>query len=183
MRHTSSSGFTLIEAMVVISLTAILVAIGVPSFRTFTATRAVTAHVSELAGAIRLARAEAIKRGTNVTICRTADPNADPPVCSNGDWATGWVVFVDRGTVGAFDAGTDLVIQVQNALGNSGGIAHAGLQPQIRFRANGMAPGSNANFQFRPPLDPGDDNYERLSRLMCLSVTGSTRISTTGNCG
>ncbi|PPE67169.1 GspH/FimT family pseudopilin [Caldimonas caldifontis] len=176
MRPTPSSGFTLIEALVVIALAAILVAVGVPSFRSFTANRAVSAHVSDLASALRLARTEAIKRGIPVTVCRTGDANAAQPTCSNGgDWSSGWLVFVDRETRGQVDDG-DVVIRVQQGYGNSGGITRAG-SAFLTFLPSGIAPGVAGSFLLRPNIPEGDPNYERLSKMMCTNFTGATRLA------
>ncbi len=168
------TGFTLLEAMITISILAILLAIAVPSFQNFTASRAVTGHVSDLAGSIRLARAEAIKRGTRVTICRTDDAEAATPGCAAGDWATGWLVFVDRGTAGTVDP-DDIIVRVQQSLPNSGGITRTP-NNAISFQPSGVAPGAQSNFLFRPPLAASSSQYSRLSRRMCMNNTGATRL-------
>ncbi|MCM5679656.1 GspH/FimT family pseudopilin [Schlegelella sp. S2-27] len=176
MKSKPSAGFTLIEALVVISITAILVAIGVPSFQSFVAGRAVIGQVSEVASALRLARAEAIKRGAPVTVCRTEDPQAETPACAaDGDWATGWVVFVDRGATGVVDD-TDVVVQVHDAVVNSGGITRVGTTA-ITFLASGVAVGAAGSFMFRPTVPEGTDDYTRLSRLVCVNFVGSTRMA------
>lgn len=183
MRPISTSGFTLIEALVVIALTAILVAYGVPSFRTFNAGRAVTAHVAELSGTLRLARAEAIKRGAPVTVCQTADPNAAEPQCANGaDWSSGWLIFVDRGTQGAFDPG-DVLVQAQNAVPNSGGIRRISGSAFITFLPTGVAQAAvDGRFCVRPPLPTGDADFVRLTRTVVVNSTGSTRLADGTGC-
>ena len=181
MKRKPAAGFTLIEALVVISITAILVAIGVPSFRNFVAGRAVTAQVNELAVTLRLARTEAIKRGTLVTVCRSEDPEGDTPTCSgDGDWSSGWIAFVDRATRGQFDEG-DMIIRVQSAFDNSGGITRAG-GAVISYWPSGVARAAAGNFMFRPRLDAGDANFETLSRRMCTSMVGATRLAEGGAC-
>ncbi len=81
------SGFTLIELMVVISILAILLGIGVPSFRATIEGNRITTVANDLVGALQFARSEAVKRGTNVTLCSSSDQ----ATCS-GAWADGWVV-------------------------------------------------------------------------------------------
>ncbi|WP_281915584.1 GspH/FimT family pseudopilin [Caldimonas thermodepolymerans] len=181
MNSRSNRGFTLIELLAVISIMGVLIAIGVPSFRTFVAGRAVTGHVSEIASAMRLARAEAIKRGAPVTLCRTTEPDSDEPSCSSGDWTTGWVIFVDRGTQGQFNAETDQVVQVHGPVTNSGGITRSG-SASITFLPSGVATGAAGSFTFLPTLPEGDANFARLRRVVCVNFVGSTRMSTTGTC-
>jgi type IV fimbrial biogenesis protein FimT len=158
-------GFTLVEAMVVMSIIAILMAVAVPTFRDFTASRAVAAQISDFAGTLRLARTEAIKRGRAVIVCRTGDPQAMAPTCDSGsDWRDGWLVMQG-----------DNLIRLQSSYANSGGIESAGVAT-ITFRPTGIAPAtSEAVFIFRPPLPSGTAAWTSLSRRICVGVTGVTR--------
>jgi type IV fimbrial biogenesis protein FimT len=161
----ASRGFTLVEAMVVMSIIAILMAVAVPTFRDFTASRAVAAQISDFAGALRLARTEAIKRGRNVVVCRTSDPQAATPSCDAGsDWRSGWLVMQG-----------DNLIRLQSSYANSGGIQSGGVDT-ITFRPTGIAPAaSEATFVFRPPLPTGNASYNSLTRRICIGFTGVTR--------
>jgi len=80
------SGFTLIELMVVISILAILLGIGVPSFRATIEGNRITTVANDLVGALQFARSEAVKRGTNVVLCSSNDQTT----CT-GAWINGWV--------------------------------------------------------------------------------------------
>ena len=87
-----SSGFTLVELMVVIGMVVLLFSLAVPSFTAMIENTKVTIQTNELVSALNLARSEAIKRGARVTVCKSADGAA----CTNaGDWTQGWLVFVD----------------------------------------------------------------------------------------
>ena len=91
-------GFTLIELMITISIAAILLAIGIPSMRDMIQQNRLTGNVNEFVAANMLARSEAIKRGTPVTLCRSvnAESASGSNACSGtaGDWNTGWIVVV-----------------------------------------------------------------------------------------
>ena len=126
-----NSGFTLIELMVTISVLAILLAIAVPNFQSFILNSRLTATTNDLASAFAVARSEAVKRATRVTVCKSANPEAASPTCSAGaSWQNGWIVFVDSATAGTVD-GTD-----------SGNILRV-FQPTV---SNGMAIDGGANF-------------------------------------
>lgn len=95
--HTPPShvqaGLSLIELMITLSILAILLAVAIPSFQSTAATNRLTTAASQFQGALALARTEAIRRGTRVTVCvRNGD------VCTNAaarNWANGWIVFED----------------------------------------------------------------------------------------
>lgn len=126
-----NSGFTLIELMVTISVLAILLSIAVPSFQSFVLNSRLTATTNDLASALAVARSEAVKRATRVTVCKSANSGAASPTCSTGaNWQDGWIVFVDGATAGTVD-GTD-----------SGNILRV-FQPTV---SNGIAISSGANF-------------------------------------
>lgn len=74
-------GFTLIELMVTATLIAVLLGVGVPSFRSFMDTQRVKSAAFDVAAALVLARSEAIKRNKVITMA---------PV--SGAWENGWTV-------------------------------------------------------------------------------------------
>ncbi|MEJ2694479.1 MAG: GspH/FimT family pseudopilin, partial [Candidatus Thiodiazotropha sp.] len=86
------SGFTLIEMMVTLAVGIILLAIGVPSFINMVSSNQAASYSNDVVGALRLARSEAVKRSSTVTICAG---NNDLSGCSAGTWNNGWVVFDD----------------------------------------------------------------------------------------
>ncbi len=99
-RMRRSRGFTLIELMVTIAVLAIALAVTVPSFREFVRRNHLAAATNNVASALALARSEAVKRATRVT------------VAPSSNWTSGWQVFVDdpvTGTVGVYDAGETLL--------------------------------------------------------------------------
>src|SRR4051812_49326639 len=77
----SQRGFTLIELMVTIAVAAILLAIVVPSFRTFTQSQRIKSGSFELYSALALARSEAVKQRANVTV-----------TANSGGWNKGWTI-------------------------------------------------------------------------------------------
>ena len=127
-----SRGFTLIELLVVLTIGAILIAAAVPSFQWFIATTRTSNGANTLVAAFELARSEAIRRNTVVSVCRTLDPNATEATvaCSNaagggyavGDWGSGWVMFEKRGAtaVGTYENGVDFILQRQQPVGIGG---------------------------------------------------------------
>lgn len=89
----SNHGFTLIELMITVVVLAILLAIGVPSFREFYLNNRITSNINMLNSHVLLARSAAIKRNRLASLC--SNPG-DGPACGAPDWSRGWVVFIDR---------------------------------------------------------------------------------------
>ncbi len=78
----AARGFTLIEMLVTLTVLAILMGVGVPSFRSFIAGQRVKTVSYDLMTALMQARSEAVKRNTSVTIA---------PVVA-GNWVSGWTL-------------------------------------------------------------------------------------------
>lgn len=91
MSSTCYHGFTLIEAMVVVAIVAIIGAIAAPSFRDLLRNNRLSAASSTLQVSLSLARSEAAKRGSDSRVTVAANGTA-------GQWDNGWTVFVDKTT-------------------------------------------------------------------------------------
>jgi type IV fimbrial biogenesis protein FimT len=108
----ADSGFTLIELLTVSAVIAILLAIGVPSFRYVTTANRASAEINGLLGDMQFARAEAIREGQWVTICASSDGLT----CAGGagnNWNIGWIVFSDPPDTGVFNSATDSYLKQQ----------------------------------------------------------------------
>lgn len=94
-------GFTLIELLVTVAVAAILLAVAVPSFRTFIQNAQLSNSADGFLTAIQRARSEAITRGDAVLLCRTADPSSDTCGTSGAnEWSRGWLMYVVRNFTG-----------------------------------------------------------------------------------
>lgn len=95
-------GFTISELLVVMAIVAILLGIGVPSYRYITNSYRLSAEVNSLLGDLQYARAEAIKEGQTVIVCASIDG----ATCANNSvWQEGWIVFPDYNNNGQIDPG------------------------------------------------------------------------------
>ena len=61
----------------------------------------ITGAANDVMGGLHFARSEAIKRRVPVTLCTSADPLNNNPVCDASALLTGWVAFVDPNQNGA----------------------------------------------------------------------------------
>lgn len=78
------SGLTLVELMVTLAVAIIVLAIGIPAFTTMSARDMSAASVNALVTALQQARAEAISRGTGVSV-----------QAESSDWLNGWFTCCD----------------------------------------------------------------------------------------
>jgi type IV fimbrial biogenesis protein FimT len=168
-----SSGFTIIELMVVLGIAAILIGLAVPQLTHYIALKSVNNQVSALASTLRLARSEAYNRNGTVTVCASANPEATAPTCSgSADWSTGWIVFRDFPPLRTRET-RDPLIQVQPGFTNSAGIATTGANYTISFFSNGISVGNQGTtFTFTSSATGAN----RVTRQVCVSTLGSSRI-------
>jgi type IV fimbrial biogenesis protein FimT len=105
-----------IELMITVAVCGVLAAVVVPELSTFLKNSSLRGSTYDLLSAVTIARSEAVKRGSRVILCRTADPHASTPACGGAtkDWSTGWLVFVAEDTDDDFDAGTDVLVTTGN---------------------------------------------------------------------
>lgn len=89
IRLKAPRGFTLIELMVAIAVLAILLGIAVPSFNDATLSSKLGSYANSLVASANLARGEAIKRNTTVTLCVSANGTS---CATTGGWEQGWIV-------------------------------------------------------------------------------------------
>lgn len=78
-RRFASSGFSLVELMVVIAILAILATMAAPAMQGQIASSHVTAATNDLLTTLANARSEAVRRSTTITVSATG-----------GDWKKGW---------------------------------------------------------------------------------------------
>jgi type IV fimbrial biogenesis protein FimT len=107
-----AGGYNIVELMVALSIGAIVMGIGISSYRYVTNSNRVSTEVNALLGDMMLARSEAIKQGQPVSVC----PSAGGTACdATTNWQKGWIVFSDVNGDGAFTVGSDTLLRVQKA--------------------------------------------------------------------
>jgi type IV fimbrial biogenesis protein FimT len=110
MGKMHAEGVTLIELLVTLAVLAAVLAIGIPAFGDFFANNRMSAAVNDMVSALHLARSEAVKRRSTITLCASSDWQSGSPSCTaaNGP-EQGWIVFADPNANAVRDAGEAIV--------------------------------------------------------------------------
>lgn len=193
-----SRGFTLVEMLVVITISAILIAVAVPSFQWTIARNRISDASNLILSNLEYARMEASRRGNTVAMCRSLDvvtpscSSAPTATADGNDWAVGWVVFekapgnVDESTV---EAGDQVIFRQQgDGTGGARVMIHSSIGGNERYayrpRGTGGVVGGAATFaiDYGPVLtpisaarDPATIALTNAARCLVLNILGSAR--------
>ena len=190
MGKMHAEGVTLIELLVALSVMAIVLTLGIPSFTDFLASNRMSAASNDLVSAMHLARSEAIKRRQPVTVCASENAAAPNPGCSAAaSPGIGWLVFVDDDGDATVDGGELIIsahgplpesIQVNSAWGNGGdGAPFYAAFDQTGLRSDLPAAGSRSLTDIQLCDDRGDRNVGgglAAGRWIQLAATGRPQL-------
>ncbi len=151
-----SRGFTLIELLIVVFITSILLAVGIPSFQTMLKNNRLTVAANELAGALSYARMEAVRRGNTVIFGQR----------NGADWTGGMVVWQDADGDNTLDAGEEL--RLWEPLAGGGTMTTA--QNRLTFRSNGTVDTATT-------ITLCDDRTAETGRELALLISGTFSIT------
>lgn len=179
MKITSrrASGFTLIEALVTISIAAILASIAIPSFNKMLESNRVSAASNDFLSALMLTRSEAAKRSISVSICTSSNNTS----CATDidDYSAGWIIFTDCNgdkvittTATTCDLDGDGVNDPDQILRVEGGlkgvsITSSGAPDAYTYRFSGRAP--NESFNIGVASD-------KITKKISVALTGRAKL-------
>jgi type IV fimbrial biogenesis protein FimT len=134
------TGFTLYELLITTAIVGIVIAYGIPNLADFTANSRMTAAANDLHSTFYLARSEAARAKTNVSICASANAMDPDPDCG-GTFEDGWIVFLDPDGLVTHDAG-EAILRRHEALDDRVSISTPGMQDYFSFSASGLGRGN-----------------------------------------
>lgn len=175
MRQPASAraaGYSLVETLVALGVAGVMGAVGLPKMSDNLSRRHVDSAIQSLSTALRLARAEALKRGEIVTVCpRDASAGESSAVCAAGghDWSAGWLVFVDRGDRGVL-GDEDLLLWFHQPARHAPQVA-ATIQT-ISFQGSGVSLSAASHMDFLP----NGRQDSPSARRVCINKPGRLRV-------
>ena len=167
--------------LVGLALLGAVLTFGIPAARDFAARTSVAAGADALLEALNTARMEALNRNAQVTICKSSSSRGRFPTCvdSTAEWSEGWVVFLDRGAIGAIDP-SDKVISTGRSSGKVESVSERPTRlASITFNPVGPITGPTATLEVRLASSVTQGTFERV---ICLSVLGRAHIAKAGSC-
>ena len=108
MFRRPASGFTLYEVLITMVIVGIILSFGVPNVAEFRQNSRISNTANNLLSSFQLARSEAARSKTIVTICASANPKVPDPQCG-GTFDAGWIIFLDTDGDIVVDAGDDVL--------------------------------------------------------------------------
>lgn len=175
------AGVTLLELLAVVAIVAILMSIGVGSYRNITISSRISGEINGLLGDMQYARSEAIKQGQNVVIC--VSTSGTDCAANNTNWNQGWIVFVDVNGTKSTGGNAALVLRQQAAFSaNSGGgtsdTLTDGVTSSVSFDREGLALGLLTTMSGNGgAVIPLHDPTHNPQRTRCLQVTNVGNVS------
>ncbi len=94
MKILRVNAFTLYELLITVIIVGIVLAFGIPNLSEFMKNSRLTSVANDLLSTFHLARSEAARSKTNLTICASANSMSTTANCS-GTFNDGWIIFTD----------------------------------------------------------------------------------------
>ncbi len=95
MSRATQRGFTVYELLITMLVIGIILSIGVPSMSDFTRNSRISGTANDLHASFALARSEAARSKSNITICASANSMDATAACGGATFDDGWIIFID----------------------------------------------------------------------------------------
>ncbi|WP_372880678.1 GspH/FimT family pseudopilin [Psychromonas sp.] len=149
-----NSGFTVVELLITLALGAILLFIGIPSFKETSSSSNMISSSNEMVGAFNYARMEAVKRGNTVFLGQR----------DGSSWTGGLVVWIDADADSSFDTGEEL--RLWEPLKSGSTVVSSNSRTSFVFKASGEV--NNADV-----LKLCDDRSGEQGRQIEILISGA----------
>ena len=175
------AGVTLVELLTVSVLVAILLAIGMPSYRYVTTNNRMASESDALLGDLQFARAEAIREGQQVSVCVSKTGTSCDLATSPPAWQEGWIIYTDPNNVTTVDA-NDPLVRADTGFSSNGDTFQSSINTiyQINFSGNGFANLGVASMMIKLHDPTGSSQYTRCILITQAGMMSVVTTTTTG---
>jgi type IV fimbrial biogenesis protein FimT len=169
-RDVHGGGFTLLELLTTIAVAAVLAALSIPMYTSFVRNQRVKTAAFDLSYALTLARGEALKRNSPVTVS-----------ASTNGWKFGWSVSTTGGTpITVYSHETPTYLNSSNTA-----VSYLTVTPAsgnvVTYNGSGRLAGAVSSFKI---ASAAGSATQILPRCVTIDLSGLPRgtVSTSGNC-
>ena len=174
MKKTTQTGFTLVELILTMALLGILATIAFSSFGTLIQSNRIATQSNDFMSALMLARSEALKRNSRITVCRSVNGSA---CATSGGWEQGWIIFADTDNDATVDVG-ETIVQVYSALNaNSSLQGETNVAAYISYIPTGITQLVGGSTQSGTLVMCDDRGWGEAARAIIIRATGRPRVA------
>jgi len=138
MEKRTQNGFSLYELMITLLIVGVILSLGIPNMRAYSQNSRMTSAANDFHATFHLARSEASRAKTNITICASADSLT----CGVGaTWDQGYIVFVDTDGNIATGGADESILRAQPAMPEGIFVAAADDSNYFSFAGTGLGRG------------------------------------------
>lgn len=159
-------GVTILELLIVITVLAIVVGVGVPGLRELVLNNRQAGAVNELITALQMARSEAISRNVAAPAVVSVCASSNGTGCT-GTWSDGWIIYRDANGPAAINV-DEVLRAVQAPQGLT--ITTPGFAAAVSYRRDGRVLANN-DFVFCDSRGAGK------ARVVQLGISGRPSVS------
>lgn len=144
------AGFTLVELLAALAVLAVLVGVAAPSLRELAARQRLASAANQFVASFQQARMHALSHQLPTELCP-----ASGDACAGGlDWSGGWLAWQDDDRDRRLDPGEPLLARFAALPAGVSARSSIG-RPQLRYRPDGSASGSNLTLTLCDARLPG----------------------------
>jgi type IV fimbrial biogenesis protein FimT len=167
-------GFTLIELIVALTIAAIVIGIGMPSFGSFMRGAKISTTTNDYVFSLHKARSEAVKRVTGTGLCPSVNSMTAGATCATGtSYASGWIVYADENNNKQQDGGEEILHRMEARTNGFTITSDAVFANQIYFNDSG----NSVNITDIPVSGTINISYAGGSSVRNVIVSANGRVT------
>jgi type IV fimbrial biogenesis protein FimT len=163
-------GFTLIELMIAVGLTALMLSMAIPALDQFTTSARQTGAINDFVSSLHVARSTAITTNFRTTVCASASGTN----CEAVTWDQGWIVFGDRDSDQAVD-GNEVIVAASDGIDGLS-IQSGEFGQFLMYRPNGRVMNASINGN-SGQFTVCDRRGTQYAKVMIVDLSGRPRLS------